>query len=160
VGNETADQLVKQAISSREYHGFRHLLSAFRRTQHKNVEDEWRREWVATRNGIHLKRIDESLPSKRAMCVYGSPTRHQTYLMAQLRTGHSWLTMYGWGRGFTDDDRCVCGAAETVVHVVVDCSRLRTARQQLRDKIGEAFNSIASMLGGNLATGKVRQTME
>jgi hypothetical protein len=40
------------------------------------------------------------------------------------------------------------GAMETVAHVVVDCPRLREARQQLRNKVGDAFNSIASMLGG------------
>jgi hypothetical protein len=46
---------------------------------------------------------------------------------------------------------------ETVAHVVVDCPRLREARQQLRNKVGDAFNSIASMLGGDLGTSKVRQ---
>ena len=42
---------------------------SFRQTQHKNVEDEWRREWAATQNGIHLKRIDESLPLNEP-CAY------------------------------------------------------------------------------------------
>ena len=54
----------------------------------------------------------------------------------------------GFSRRFTEDDQCVCGAIETVLHVVVDCSRLRVARQQLRDKVGDAFNSITSLLGG------------
>ena len=102
----------------------------------------------------HLKRIDKALPSKRVLRVYGSLTRHQTYLMAQLRTEHSWLATYGLSRRFTDDDRCVCGAMETVVHVVVDCSRLRTARRQLWDKVGNAFNNIASMLGGQPRDGQ------
>jgi hypothetical protein len=35
-----------------------------------------------------------------------------------------------------------------VVHVLVDCPELREIRQQLRDKIGDAFNDIAGMLGG------------
>ncbi len=69
-------------------------------------------------------------------------------MLAQLRTGHSWLSTYRLKGCFTEDDRCVYGAAETVVHVVVDCSRLKTARRQLRDKVGDAFNSITSMLGG------------
>jgi hypothetical protein len=42
----------------------------------------------------------------------------------------------------------VCGAIETIVHVVVDCPKLREARQQLRNKVGDAFKSIAIMLGG------------
>ena len=153
-GNEAADQLAKQAVSSQEDHDFDRLLSTFRRTGHQKIEDEWRREWAATQNGKYLKRIDESLPAKRALRIYGSLTRHQTYLLAQLRTGHSWLATYGRSRGFTDDDRCACGAAETVVHVVVDCPRLREARQQLRKKVGDAFNSIASMLGGQPRSGQ------
>ena len=51
-------------------------------------------------------------------------------------------------RRFADDDRCACRATEMVVHVVVDCSRLRVARRKLRDKVGDAFDSIASLLGG------------
>lgn len=35
-----------------------------------------------------------------------------------------------------------------VVHVIVDYPRLRDLRQQLRNKIGNAFNNISSMLGG------------
>ncbi len=35
-----------------------------------------------------------------------------------------------------------------MVHVLVDCPKLRETRQQLRNKIGNAFNSIAGMLGG------------
>jgi hypothetical protein len=88
-----------------------------------------------------------SRPSK-SLRVYGPLTRRQTYLLVQLRTGHSWLATHGRRWNFTDDDRCSCGAIETVVHVVVDCPRLREVRRQLRGKVGDAFNSIAIMLGG------------
>ena len=46
------------------------------------------------------------------------------------------------------------GAIETVVHVLVDCPKLREARQQLRTKVGYAFNSIATMLGGRPRNGQ------
>ena len=62
--------------------------------------------------------------------------------------GHLWLATYALNRRFSEDDRCVCGATETVVHVGWDCSWLRAARQQLRDKVRDAFNSFASSLGG------------
>ena len=39
-------------------------------------------------------------------------------------------------------------AKETVVHVMVDCPKLRDLRQQLRSRIVDAFNNIAVMLGG------------
>ena len=41
-----------------------------------------------------------------------------------------------------------------VMHVLVDCPRLREARQQLRTKVGDAFNSIATMLGGRPRNGQ------
>ena len=146
-GNE-GNQLAKKAVSSTEGHGFRSLLSTFRRLQHKKIEEEWRQEWNAAVHSRHLKRIDHDQPAKRALHIYGTLTRHQTYLLAQLRTGHSWLATYAMNRRFTEDARCACGATETVVHVMVDCSQLRVARQKLRNKVGDASNSIASLLGG------------
>jgi hypothetical protein len=41
----------------------------------------------------------------------------------------------------------VCGAKETVVHVLVDCTRLSELHQTTK-KIGRAFNDITDMLGG------------
>ena len=49
---------------------------------------------------------------------------------------------------FREDEKCECGAKETVVHVLVDCLRLKNIRQELRAKVGDAFNSVTSMLGG------------
>lgn len=42
---------------------------------------------------------------------------------------------------------CMCGAQETVVHVLVDCTRLQELRRVLRRKTGDAFNSVPSLLG-------------
>ena len=41
----------------------------------------------------------------------------------------------------------MCGGKETVVHVLVDCPRLRELRQKLREKIGDNFNNLSTMLG-------------
>ena len=37
-----------------------------------------------------------------------------------------------------------------MVHVLVDCPELRQLRQQLREKVGDALNSVAEMLGGRV----------
>ncbi len=147
-GNAAADLLAKEAVDLPEQQEFGHLVSTYRKASHKKIQDEWEREWVASTKGQHLKRIDEGPPSRRSLRVYGTLTRHQTYLLAQLRMGHSWLATHARRQKFTDDDRCACGAIETVVHVLVDCPRLQEARRQLRSKVGDAFNSIATMLGG------------
>jgi hypothetical protein len=69
-------------------------------------------------------------------------------VLAQLRTGHSWLRTFRKKIKKSEDDRCECGARETVVHVFVDCPKLREARQKLRQRIGSRFNSVSLMLGG------------
>lgn len=89
--------------------------------------------------------VDDGLPAKRSLRVYDSLTRHQAFLLIQLRTGYSWLATHARRWNFTDDDSCVCGAIEMVMHVVVDCPRLRDLRGQLRSKVGDAFSSIATM---------------
>ncbi|EED11752.1 hypothetical protein TSTA_109310 [Talaromyces stipitatus ATCC 10500] len=47
-----------------------------------------------------------------------------------------------------EDDKCECGAIEIVVHVLIHCPKLKSIQQELRKKIGTAFNNISDMLGG------------
>ena len=49
---------------------------------------------------------------------------------------------------FRDDDKCKCRAPETVVHILVDCPKLKVLRQTLWRKIRMAFNDISDILGG------------
>jgi hypothetical protein len=88
------------------------------------------------------------LPSPRARRLYDSLPRNRAYLLTQLRTGHLWLATDAKRHKFRDDDKCQCGAKETVVHVLVDCPRLKSLRQILRGKIGEAFNNVSAILRG------------
>ena len=69
-------------------------------------------------------------------------------MLTQLRSGHSWLATHAKLHRFQDDDKCACGGKETVLHVLVDCPKLKELRQQLRKKIGDNFRDITSMLGG------------
>ena len=80
--------------------------------------------------------------------MYGSLPRNRAYLLTQLRTGHSWLATHGKLHGFREDNKCECGAPETVVHVLIDCPKLKDLRHKLRKEIGPAFNNIQDMLGG------------
>jgi ribonuclease HI len=154
-GIEAADRLAKQAVGNTEDHDFRTPLAAYRRALHQMIEKEWRDEWITSEKGKHLKKIDCGLPSKRALRLYGPLTRHEAYLLTQLRSDHSWLSSYGKKRNFVDHDKCSCGAVETVVHVLVDCPLLRELRWKLRRKVGNAFGSIATLLGGRNGQGQV-----
>jgi hypothetical protein len=73
--------------------------------------------------------------------------RNRVYLLIQLRTGYSWLATHARVHGFREDNKCECGARETVVHVLVDCPHLQELRKELRSKIGDAFNDVSTILG-------------
>ncbi|KAF4228839.1 hypothetical protein CNMCM8980_000121 [Aspergillus fumigatiaffinis] len=147
-GNDEADRLAREAVGPRKMHPFQHLLSREKGFIRKRILNEWKEEWTKSTKGGHLHRIDKTLPSIRTRRLYGSLPRNRAYLLTQLRTGHSWLATYGKLRHYRDDDRCICGAQETVVHVLVDCPLLRDLRRELRRKIGGAFSNISNMLGG------------
>ncbi|CAP87107.1 Pc24g01990 [Penicillium rubens Wisconsin 54-1255] len=65
----------------------------------------------------------------------------------QLRTGHNWLSAHRKKIGYSDDDRCECGAQETVAHVLMKCPRLRMLQAELRRKVGDTMNSVSNLLG-------------
>jgi predicted secreted Zn-dependent protease len=68
--------------------------------------------------------------------MYGALLWNRAYLLIQLRTGHSWLATRAKLHHFRDDDKCAYGAAKTMVHVLVDCPKLKDQRQSYRVKLG------------------------
>lgn len=106
-------------------------------------------ERKSTTKGSHLRRIDSTLPSMHTRSLYGSLPRNRAFLLTQLRTGHNWLSTFAKAHGLRDNDHCVCGAQETVTHVLVGCPRLRGLRRELRREVGDTFNCISSLLRGS-----------
>ena len=80
----------------------------------------------------------------------------RAYLLTQIRSGHCWLSTYGKLFGFRDDDRCLCGERESIIHVLLDCPLLRDLRRELREKVGDALNSMSVLLGGSCQEGGSR----
>jgi ribonuclease HI len=148
-GNEAADRLAKDAAYPGKSHPFRSLLSRECARLRGNILDQWEQEWRSSNKGGHLRKIDSTLPANYTRRLYGSLPRNRAYLLSQLRTGHNWLSTYAKPFGFRDDDQCVCGAQETVTHVLVDCPELRDIRRKLRSEVGDAFRSVSSLLGGS-----------
>ena len=149
-GMEIALKFAKEAVGLNKVHKFGYPLSAQKAEHKRKMLEEWKQEWRSSKNGRHLRKLDDGLPAKRTRRLYGNLTRHQVYLFTQLRSGHAWIASYGKLRKHREDDKCECGAIETVVHVIVHCPRLYELRQQLRIKVGDAYNNIANMLGGRL----------
>jgi hypothetical protein len=77
-----------------------------------------------------------------------------TYLLTQLRTGHCWLSTYAKAFRFQDNDRCVCSNRETLSHVLWDCPKPRVLRRKLKERVGDAFGSVACLLGASPGVGR------
>jgi ribonuclease HI len=148
-GNDAADRLAKDAAYPGKSHPFRPLLSRESARLRGNILNQWEQEWKSSNKGGHLRKIDDALPATYTRRLYGSLPRNRAYLLTQLRTGHNWLSTYAKTFGFRDDDKCACGAQETVTHVLVDCPILRDIRRKLRSEVGDAFSSVSSLLGGS-----------
>ncbi|KAI3050636.1 hypothetical protein CBS147353_11639 [Aspergillus niger] len=147
-GNDTVDRLAKEAVGLEKKHPFRRLPSREKGHIRNKISKEWEQEWRTSPKGGHLRQIDQGLPASRTRRLYGPLPQNRAYLLMQLRTGHSWLATHGKRHGLQDHAQCECGGIETVVHVLIDCPQLKGLRQDMRQKIGRAFNNISEMLGG------------
>jgi hypothetical protein len=116
VGNETVDRLAKEAVGPDKMHPFQHLLSREKGYIRRKIQKEWEQEWKTSKKGGHLCQIDATLPSIRTRRMYGSLPRRRAYLLTQLRTGHTWLATHGKRHNLQENDKCECGAKETVDH--------------------------------------------
>ncbi|MDN6490718.1 MAG: hypothetical protein L0K41_10005 [Yaniella sp.] len=148
-GNDAADRLAREAARPGKTHPFRPLLTRENAYIRGNIRAQWEQEWKSSTKGGHLRKIDNTLPATYTRELYGSLSRDRAYLLTQLRTGHNWLSTYRKNIGYSDDNQCVCGAQETVTHVLVNCPRLVELRRNLRKEVGDAFNSVSSLLGGS-----------
>ncbi|KAJ5837719.1 uncharacterized protein N7525_002907 [Penicillium rubens] len=148
-GNDSADRLAKEAAIPGKTHPFCPLLSREKAFVRKNIYVQWEKEWKESREGGNLRTIDNALPAKYTRRLYGPLPRNRAYLLTQLRTGHCWLSTFAKAFHFQDNGRCVCGDRETLKHVLWDCPDLRELRRELRRKVGDAFNSVSSLLGGS-----------
>src|SRR6266498_4751751 len=135
------------AVSHTPNHRFHRLAAVQKRATRAETHRTWKEEWIRSTKGQHLRRIDPAAPGPHARKLYDRLPRHQASLLAQLRTGHNWLRSFR-KRFSNSNDRCECGAAETIVHVFIDCPELREPRRQLREKIKDRFNSLTAILGG------------
>jgi hypothetical protein len=106
-----------------------------------------------SKSGLHESPTPEANRRKppvetRSAALRGNETRHKSYLLSQLRFGHAWTKVEAKKLWLSQDEKCECGAGETIVHRLVDCLQPVERRSELRAKIGDSFNSVARMLGG------------
>ena len=159
-GNELADQEAKAAVERPREHHFAPLFSAHRQRVKELIQKQWQEEWNSSTKGGQLRILDPKLPGKHACKMYYKRSRREANLLAQIRTGHSWLKSYRKRFGKAQDDECECGARETLAHVLIDCPRLRGLRQRLRKRVGPRLSSLSSMISDDIAEGELGAILE
>ena len=80
-GNDTADQLAKEAAVPGNTHSFAPLLSHEKAFIQRGIYAQWEKEWNESRTGSQLRRIDHTLPAKYTRRLYGQLPRNQAYLL-------------------------------------------------------------------------------
>lgn len=147
-GNDIADREAKQATRELRGHSFGSTVRAQRQATEQTILREWRKDWRSSTTGQHPRCVDSATPGPHVRNLYDNLPRGRANLLAQLRTGHCWLKSYRKKIGYIDDDKCDCGDAETVEHVLVECPLLRQLRATLQRKIGSKVKTMSAMLGG------------
>lgn len=154
VGNEEADDAAREASSHtgkptapalervREVAGVIRLINRDR-SEDPNPFDTTRLP------GQYTWKMDQALPGKHTLKLYGSLTSDQASILIQARTGHCRLNQYLSRAGLRDDAKCGCGDNdETIKHVLLWCPRWADERRELRAAAGDRSGDIPYLLGG------------
>jgi hypothetical protein len=99
---------------------------------------------------IQFRKISQYQGNKNGPGLYKKLTRHQSTILAQLRTGHCALNHYLWRFKKVDApvcEQCEGNQMETVEHYLIECEAHWEARRKLRRKVGERHMRVEGLLG-------------
>jgi ribonuclease HI len=153
-GNEEADKAAREASSQegkptapvlervREVAGVIRLINRDR-SENPTPFD------TTTLPGQYTWKIDQALPGKHTLQLYGSLTSDQASILIQARTGHCRLNQYLSRAGIVDEAKCECGGdEETIRHVILSCPMWAEYRSELREAAGDRWGDVPYLLGG------------
>jgi hypothetical protein len=99
--------------------------------------------------GRYTWKMDQALPGKHTLQLYGSLTSDQVSILIQARTGHCRLKKNLTRGGIADSAKCECGNDEqTVRHVILSCPQWVEARKVLRAAVGDRWGDVPYLSGG------------
>jgi hypothetical protein len=99
--------------------------------------------------GRYTWKMDQALPGKHTLQLYGSLMSDQASILIQARTGHCRLNQNLARGGIVDSAKCECGNdEETVRHVILSCPQWAEARRVLRAAAGDRWGDVPYLLGG------------
>jgi hypothetical protein len=93
--------------------------------------------------------MDQALPGRHTLQLYGSLISDQASILIQARTGYRRLNQYLSRAGLRDDAKCGYGDNdETIKHVLLWCPRWADERRELRAAAGSRSEDVPYLLGG------------
>ncbi|KAM0721336.1 hypothetical protein Q7P37_003040 [Cladosporium fusiforme] len=99
--------------------------------------------------GQYTWKMDQALPGKHTLKLYGSLTSEQAAILIQARTGHCRLNQYLSRGGLVDTALCECRQAdETIKHLILSCPRWEEERKELGTAVGNRVGDVPFLLGG------------
>jgi hypothetical protein len=93
--------------------------------------------------------MDQALPEKHTLRLYGSLTSDQIAILIQARTGHCRLNQYLARGGLVESALCECKQGEeTIRHVIFPCPQWAEERKELRAATEGRAGDVPFLLGG------------
>jgi hypothetical protein len=98
--------------------------------------------------GRFTRKIDGALHLGKAAELYRQLSSSEAAILAQLRTGKSFLNEYLYKINAVDTASCACGHIESIAHFLFSCRRWTQQRAELRRQHGDRFRDLSYALGG------------
>jgi hypothetical protein len=94
-------------------------------------------------------KLDQALPGRHTLRLYGAFSSEQASVLIQARTGHCRLNQYLSRIGVVEEAKCRCGIDnETVRHILCMCFLWIVQRRTLQAIAGDRCGDISYLLGG------------
>jgi ribonuclease HI len=153
-GNEQADTAAREAASStggltaplsRRVREAAKLIKAIEQDR-KCESDQFDPDGLP---GQYTWKLDQALPGRHTLRLYGALTSDQASILIQARTGHCRLNQYLSRMGVVEDAKCSCGIdEETIRHIICVCPLWTEQRKTLRAAAGNRWGDVSYLLGG------------
>jgi hypothetical protein len=129
-------------------------MSRYALEQGKRTAHEKRKHFQSRKTGYFARHLDKALPGKHTRKLYNKLSRPEAVLLAQVRTGYCRLNDYLHSINATENNRCECGARETVRHFLLECKKWEQDRRQLQRRVRQRGDDLAFLLGAYTSEAK------
>ena len=151
IGNEEADKLAKAATrSEREEPPPRDGHPWYLVTQALKKAGITAGPLLSGRSdtGRFTKKIDAALHLGKSAGLYQQLSSLEAAILAQLRSGKTFLRDYLHKINASETAACDCGLTESIPHFLFSCRRWAQQRAKLRQQHGTRFGDLSYALGG------------